>query len=261
MNDFIKTLEQMICDRRKMTSPLYQLIMDGKASQKLLQEFVINRWPIKNFWTRNILGIASRIDDYELRCGLITNIYEEETGALTNSCRHLQSFVDFGEQVGVSKETIENAPILPETRAVIEHNLHVCNDSTVHFSAGIASVLLLMEGQPPIINAQGQSMQKVMRDVYQLPHKGYDFFTHHASSEGDQEHISELEDDHASTAKEILRLYCTTPKLQQQAVDYLAKAIDLRHLHFDVILERYYNPTEPPFRWPVWQEKELVSQR
>ena len=119
----VPQLKAMIRKRKKMTSRLYATIMAGRASQLLLQEFVIQRYPIKALWTRNILGIASRVDDYELRRELVENIYEEETGRLTGTQRHLQQFVDFGLAVGLDEKRIVEAPIRPETRAVMNHIL------------------------------------------------------------------------------------------------------------------------------------------
>lgn len=229
-----------------MTNPLYQIIMQGKATKRLLQNFIIHRFPIKNLWTRNILGIASRIDDYNLRCELVENIYEEETGKLSNSKRHLQTFINFGECLSLTKNDIETTSLLTETKAVMEHNLEVCNSSSIHFTAGVASVLLLMEGQPPIVNSQKSSMENVMREIYKLPFKGYEFFTHHASNpEGA---VSDLEDDHANTARAILLKYCDTQTLKQQAITFLERAVTLRHKHFDAILA-FYNTEEEPFRY------------
>jgi pyrroloquinoline-quinone synthase len=246
VTDFIATLDRMIHERRKMTSPLYQTIMSGNATQRLLQNFFVHRYPIKAFWTRNILGIASRVPDYTLRVDLVENIYEEETGNLSHSKRHLQSFADFGYAVGATDEQMQNGPLLPETKAVIDHNVEVCN-GTVHFTAGVASVLLLMEGQPPI-TAGKASMLSVMRDTYGLPPEGIDFFVHHASSDPGASGVSELEDDHAATARELLTRYCDTPALQEQAVFYLDRALQRRHAHFDAI-HRFYDPAEAPFRY------------
>lgn len=213
-----------------------------------MHDFVLHRWPIKNFWTRNILGIASRIEDYRLRVLLVENIYEEETGRLSGSGRHLDTFVDFGETVGVTADELANAPVVAETAAVIEHNVRVCN-GTAHFTEGVASVLLLMEGQPPIVDNRGKSMLSVMRDVYGLPEKGYEFFVHHASADASDGAVSELEDEHAAAARELLRRYCATPALQQNAIDALANALELRHRHFDMILRTAYDPAEPVFRY------------
>jgi pyrroloquinoline-quinone synthase len=249
MTSFVDGLDSMIRERRKMTSPLYQTILAGKASQRLLAEFVRHRWPIKSMWTRNILGIASRIEDYRLRSLLVENVYEEETGALSGSKRHLETFADFGVSVGVPRDTLSIEDPRPETRAVIEHNVSVCNSFDVHFTAGVASVLLLMEGQPPIVTRQGTSMLAVMRDVYELPPAGLEFFVHHASADQGAEGVSELEDQHAEAARELLHRYCTTPELQQTARAALARALDLRHRHFDMILATGYDPSEPPFRY------------
>ncbi len=249
LDAFIRGLDEMIAARKKMTSRLYQVILAGEAPQRLLQQFVIHRYPIKNHWTRNILGIASRVDDYALRRELVENIYEEETGALTHSKRHLETFIEFGESLGLTRDEIVNASErLPETEAMIAHNVRVCNSGEVHFTQGVASVLLLMEGQPPILSRQGRSMESVMRDVYRLPPSGYTYFTHHASSASGS-NVSQLEDDHASTARRLLRRFCRTEELQRSAREALARAIELRHRHFDAIVERYYVPSEPPFRW------------
>jgi len=246
--DFLGELDSIIAARKKMTSPLYQVILAGSASERLLQNFVIHRYPIKAHWTRNILGIASRIEDYQLRRELLDNIYEEETGVITQSKRHLETFVDFGLSLGLTRpQIVEPGPMLPETLAMIDHNVRVCNSHDVHFTLGVASVLLLMEGQPPIVNNQGSSMLAVMRDVYRLPPSGFEFFVHHASgTEGAA--VSEIEDDHAETARRILMKYCVTEAMKNDAAAALRRAIDLRHQHFDAMY-RFYDPVEPPFRY------------
>lgn len=249
MSDFVAELDEMIQERRKMTSPLYQTIMAGKATERLLQNFVIHRWPIKNYWTRHVLAVGARIDDHALRRVFVENAYEEETGALSNSKRHVETFADFGEALGVTREQLDNTPWLPETRELIEHNLSVCNDTNTHFTVGAAAVLLLMEGQPPIINQSGSSMMSVMRDEYGFPSRAFEFFVHHASTDGAEGAVSELEDGHAEAVRQVLRLYCTSPELRRAARDALAKSIALRHAHFDALLERFYDPSEPVFRY------------
>ncbi|MCQ4045271.1 TenA family transcriptional regulator [Streptantibioticus rubrisoli] len=244
---FVDELESIIAERKKMTSPLYQTILEGKATQRLLQTFVVQRWPIKSWWTRNLMGVGMRADDLDLRRSFIENAYEEETGGLTHSKRHVETFEDFGRAVGVDPASLPGAQLFPETVAVIEHNKNACNNTNVHFTVGAASVLLLMEGQPPITNNAGHSMMAVMRDVYQLPRWGYEFFVHHASSDSDQEGVSELEDEHTEPLRELLIRYCDTPQRQRDARESLIRAIELRHQHFDAILRAGYDPTEPVF--------------
>lgn len=249
MGDFVDRLDGMIQERKKMTSPLYQTILAGKATKRLLQNFVLHRWPIKSVWTRHVLSIASHMDDYAMRKILVENAYEEETGALSNSGRHLQTFADFGAAVGVTQDQLDEAPLAPETAAVIAHNFRACNSREMHFTAGAAAVLLLMEGQPPIVSNSGASMLSVMRDEYRLPPKSYEFFVHHASADTSEAAVSELEDEHAEVVRDLLRRYCTTDLLRAQAVDALATALELRHRHFDMILSNGHDPAEPVFRY------------
>ena len=246
---FVAELEEMIRARAKTTSPLYQTILAGKATERLLRTFVEQRWPIKSWWTRNLTGVACRIDDLPIRRSLIENAYEEEFGALSHSKRHVETFEDFGRAVGVDPATLPSVPLFPETVAIIEHNKNACDNTNVHFTEGAASVLLLMEGQPPITDVNGHSMMAVMRDVYRLPEWGYEFFKHHASSDADREGVSELEDEHTEPLRELLIKYCNTPELQSRARESLAPAIELRHTHFDAILREAYDPAEPVFRY------------
>lgn len=246
---FVAELEEMIHERRKTTSPLYQTILAGKATPRLMKTFVEQRWPIKNWWTRNLTGVACRIDDLSIRRSLIENAYEEEFGALSHSKRHVETFEDFGRAVGVDPASLPANPTFPETIAVIEHNKNACNNTNVHFTEGAASVLLLMEGQPPITNREGHSMMAVMRDSYGLPEWGYEFFKHHASSDADKEGVSELEDEHTAPLRDLLIKYCGTPELQRNAKESLARAIELRHTHFDALMREAYDPSEPVFRY------------
>ncbi|MFI6444907.1 TenA family transcriptional regulator [Kitasatospora sp. NPDC050543] len=246
--EFIDELDAMIAERRKMTSPLYQTILGGKATQRLLQGFAIHRWPIKNLWVRHLLGVAHRLEDHRMRVLFVENAFEEETGRLSDSRRHVESFADFARSVGVTREELENTPFLPETQELHDNNLRLCN-SDLHFTAGAAGVLLLMEGQPPIVNAAGESMLKVMRDEYLLPDWGYDFFVHHASSDASEAAVSELEDEHSAAVRTILREFCTTPELRDLARTSLAHSIELRHRHFDALMRDYYDPSEPVFRY------------
>jgi pyrroloquinoline-quinone synthase len=247
--EFVAELEEMIRARAKTTSPLYQTILAGKATQRLMQTFVVQRWPIKSWWTRNLVGVACRADDLEIRVALIENAYEEETGALSHSKRHVDTFEDFGRSVGVDPTSLPHTKLFPETVALIEHNKNACDNTNVHFTVGAASVLLLMEGQPPITDDKGNSMMAVMRDVYELPEWGYEFFKHHASNDSDHDGVSELEDEHTEPLRVLLDRYCDTPERQAQAKESLATAIELRHAHFDAILREAYDPAEPVFRY------------
>jgi pyrroloquinoline-quinone synthase len=91
-------------------------------------------------------------------------------------------------------------------------------------------------------------MEAVMRDVYQIPERGYVFFTHHASGAGEDNRVSALEDKHTAAIIELLKRYCTTDELQAGATRSLERAIELRHKHFDAIYA-FYDPSEPVFRY------------
>ena len=49
--------------------------------------------------------VGSRIEDHKLRRLFVENAYKEETGAYSNSDRHVQTFLTFGEYLGVPTAT------------------------------------------------------------------------------------------------------------------------------------------------------------
>jgi pyrroloquinoline-quinone synthase len=105
-----------------------------------------------------------------------------------------------------------------------------------------------MEGQPPIVSQRGSSMEAVMRDVYRLPPSGVGYFSQHASATGTGA-VSEIEDEHASAARRLLARYCDTEERRRAARAALARAVELRHQHFDAIVREGEGPSEAPFRW------------
>ncbi|NDL01332.1 MULTISPECIES: hypothetical protein [Photorhabdus] len=88
-----------------------------------------------------------------------------------------------------------------------------------------------------------------MKEIYGLPAEGYDFFTHHASGGEEDEAVSELEDEHTANVVNLLEKYCNTRELQEKATIALENTIELRHRHFQAIYDKYYEPSEPIFRW------------
>jgi pyrroloquinoline-quinone synthase len=87
-----------------------------------------------------------------------------------------------------------------------------------------------------------------MRDVYRLPPSGVGYFSQHASATGTGA-VSEIEDEHASAARRLLARYCDTEERRRAAHTALARAVELRHQHFDAIVREGEGPSEAPFRW------------
>lgn len=227
-DDLVNKLVDIVEENKKITHPLYQTIMKGEATRELLKNFVLHRYHIKSFWTRNISAIHSKCPDVDARVALAENIFEEETGQLTNSKRHLDLFFNFGQQFGLTREDIDNVELLPETRDVIAWNNKVCGPEH-HLVEAVSALIIYMEGQPPV-ELDGATMNHAMRHFYNINDDAMTYFTIHSSHEND------VEDDHAEVGFNLVKAYATTEELQQKCIDALHKSIDVRMKHFSAIL-------------------------
>ncbi len=227
-DQFVEKLKNIVEENKKITHPLYQIIMKGEATSELLKNFVLHRYHIKSFWTRNISAIHSKTPDVETRKELAENIYEEETGKLTGTMRHLELFFKIGEQFGLTWEDIENCDILPESQDVIDWNNKVCGPDH-HLVEAVAALIVYMEGQPPV-SWDGRTMNEAMKHFYNLNKEGVQYFTIHSS------HDMEVEEDHAEAGYDILRKYAINEELQEKAIMALYKSVEVRMKHFSAIL-------------------------
>ncbi|MGF7046230.1 pyrroloquinoline-quinone synthase [Paenibacillus sp. DS2015] len=225
---FVEKLKSIVTENQKITHPLYQIIMKGEASSELLKNFVLHRYHIKSFWTRNISAIHSKTSDVNVRKELAENIYEEETGKITGTMRHLDLFFKIGEQFGLTWDDIDNCNVLPESQDVINWNNQVCGPDH-HLVEAVAALIVYMEGQPPV-TWEGRTMNQAMSHFYNLNEAGVSYFVIHSS------HDMEVEEDHAEAGYELLRNYAITEELQEKAVAALYKSIDVRMKHFSAIL-------------------------
>lgn len=234
----VAKLQEIVYENRKITHPLYQTIMKGEATPLLLKNFVLHRYHIKSFWTRNISAIHSKTPDVPARISLAENIFEEETGKLTGTMRHLDLFFKFGEQFGLTWEEVENLELLPETRDIIEWNNKVCGHEH-HLVEAVAALIIYMEGQPPV-TWDGRAMNDAMRHFYQINEEGRSYFNIHSSND------MEVEEDHAEVGFELIRKYAVTEELQQKTIEALRKSIDVRMKHFTAILRESEKQADAP---------------
>jgi len=224
----IEKLKGIVNENQKITHPLYQTIMKGEATPRLLKNFVLHRYHIKSFWTRNISAIHSKCPDVEARIHLAENIYEEETGKITGTERHLDLFVKIGEQFGLTWDEINKLELLPETQDVIDWNNTVCGHKH-HLLEAVAALIVYMEGQPPV-KLDGRTMNDAMSYFYNINESGRAYFNIHSSDD------MEVEEDHAEIGYELIRKYATTEELQQKVLAALQKSIEVRMAHFSAIL-------------------------
>lgn len=161
---------------------------------------------------------------------LAINLYEEETGAISKTDGHLQLMRRFAKAVGISKEELESAFSLPETRELIEYRWNlVINPETFH--QGAAAIMIASEGQN--LEKKADKMRHELFPAHlELTERDMAFFTVHAAE--DVYHVK----DGISLVSKI----CKTEQQQQEAIKAIHNTCDRFWAFYDSIDRVYSSP-------------------
>ena len=119
--DFVATLRAHVraSDKNLIQHPLVQGVAAGTIPLRQLQGWVAQ----DHFYRKHVPRLAMvrylQCTDPEIAAHLYEVVEEETSGVSTGTAGHLQLFIDFAAGLGVSREQLEQAPVLPGAAAHI----------------------------------------------------------------------------------------------------------------------------------------------
>lgn len=199
--DFVLQLKKeiMAFPKIRISHPFLKAVCSGKATMD-----EIRRWAIQDYQFRRAVPRIAMLrylacSDPEIARKLYEVVEEETRGLDTGSAGHNELFVKFAESIGLTRDQIENAELLPATAA---HLYYV--ELIIHTLPWfvVMAVQIGAEGTfGPAAAALGQGFIK----QYGMKPEGVRFFTVH----------SEADEEHGNLAVEIALRYITSPHLQE----------------------------------------------
>jgi pyrroloquinoline-quinone synthase len=136
---------------------------------------------VKNF-PRFLSAITANIDNYLIRMPLVENLFEEH-GRMNLEHVHLQSYVDFLKQIGISTADLETfepcAGVVAYVRSVLDLCLHY------HYLEGLAALGVIEDIVHQVSPIIGQTTKKNIVDINRVSH-----FTEHEVL--DEQHSKEI---------------------------------------------------------------------
>ncbi len=148
---------------------------------------------------------------------------EEELGHGNGNIAHTELWLDFAEELGVSRKDVKNIPLLEATKDAVKTIMQACQRSSVE---GAAS-LYAYESQVPEIS---QEKIKGLQEFYNISsEKALRFFVIH----------SEADKKHRAVWEAMSKKYAVTAELQQKAENAARETSEALWKMFDAMYEEF----------------------
>jgi pyrroloquinoline-quinone synthase len=108
---FESNLLEALMEYSMLKHPFYVAWTEGRLSQSVLGEYAKQYYAHVRAFPTYVSAVHSRCDDLQIRQELLENLIEEERG----EDNHPELWMRFAEGLGVAREDVSNAKLLPST--------------------------------------------------------------------------------------------------------------------------------------------------
>ena len=155
-----------------LSHPFYQLWNEGKLELDTLREYAKQYYAHVKAFPTYVSAVHSRCDDLKVRQLLLENLIEEERG----ENNHPELWLRFAEGLGVSRDEVKNAALLPSTVDSVNRLKKLT--SSEDYRLGIAA-LYAYESQIPEV---ATTKRNGLKEFYGIDdERAVSFFTVHES--------------------------------------------------------------------------------
>ena len=163
-------IDKSISQYAMLSHPFYQLWSEGKLSQATLAEYAKQYYAHVAAFPTYVSSVHSRCDDLEVRQLLLENLIEEERG----EDNHPELWLRFAEGLGVSRDEVKNAELLPSTKDTVARLKSLT--ANADYRLGVAA-LYAYESQIPEVST---TKRAGLKDFYGIDDsRTVSFFTAH----------------------------------------------------------------------------------
>lgn len=224
-DEFKAQLRHELESRITLTHPVVKQLVAGEPNWTLLRYMTLQGYQL----TRNFLEYIETLyhhcppGDHKRR--LLFNMFEEETGRFSRTDNHVKLMENFIRAIGVDDTQRDGTVALPTTKALIDYRMNLVRNRLT-FHMGAAAVMIASEGQN-LETAAGEARHDLLPRVYNLKESDLLFFSVHQKE--DVGHVKE--------GISLVADICTTPKMQQEALEAVRTTCDLFWGMYDGVAE------------------------
>jgi pyrroloquinoline-quinone synthase len=192
-------IDEAIGEYAMLSHPFYQLWAEGKLTQAILAEYAKQYYAHVTAFPTYVSAVHSRCDALEVRQLLLENLIEEERGA----DNHPELWLRFAEGLGVDREEVRGAELLPSTKVTVARLKSLMASSD--YRLGVAA-LYAYESQIPEV---AKTKRAGLKSFYGVEDpRTVSFFTAHESAD----------EVHRRIEMKILSDRCDTESVREETV-------------------------------------------
>jgi pyrroloquinoline-quinone synthase len=220
---FENDLLAAVMQHSMLKHPFYVAWSEGKLSKSVLQEYAKQYYAHVRAFPTYVSAVHSHCDDLETRQILLENLVEEEQGAEN----HPELWLRFAESLGVTREEVKNAELLPKTKDSVARLKQLTQSGD--YREGLAA-LYAYESQIPEV---AQTKRAGLKEFYGIDdERGLSFFRVHES-------IDLL---HREIEQRILAKECAKPADKERVTAAASAGAEALWSFLDGVTEAYLTP-------------------
>lgn len=222
-SQFENDLLAAVMQHSMLKHPFYVAWSEGRLSREVLQEYAKQYYAHVRAFPTYVSAVHSHCDDLETRQMLLENLIEEEQGAEN----HPELWLRFAEGLGLTREDVTNAELLPATKDSVERLKRLTQNPD--YRKGLAA-LYAYESQIPEV---AKTKRAGLKEFYGIDdERVVAFFRVHES-------IDLL---HKEVEQRILAKECSSPEDRERVTEAAAAGAQALWSFLDGVTEAYLTP-------------------
>lgn len=222
-SQFESDLLAAVLQHSMLKHPFYVAWSEGKLSREVLQEYAKQYYAHVRAFPTYVSAVHSRCDDLDTRQLLLENLIEEEQGAEN----HPELWLRFAESLGVTRDEVRNAELLPSTRDSVARLKELTQSAD--YREGLAA-LYAYESQIPEV---AQTKRAGLKEFYGIDdERGVSFFRVHES----------IDLFHKEVEQQILAKECFSPEDRLRVTAAASAGAQALWSFLDGVTESYLTP-------------------
>lgn len=225
--EFKDALYAVLDRETSLEHPLLEELFRLEANWELMQALTLQGYQLTKQFLTFIEHLFFHCPLPKHKRALLVNMYEEETGRLSNTKNHVRLMEDFVRAVGISDEERDAAVAYPETDLLNRYRMDLVTDPE-RYHLGAAAIMVASEGQN-LEDRAGANRDALLGKVYGLTEEDTLFFSVHAKE--DVGHVRE--------GVALVVDLCTTAEMQQEALEVVERTCKLFQGMYDGVARRH----------------------
>jgi pyrroloquinoline-quinone synthase len=165
-------IHEQIASRRLLDHPFYSAWSEGALTPAALQKYAEQYYHWVQAFPTWLSATHANTTDFEMRQEILENLIDEERGPEN----HPELWLRFCDALGLDRDAVRTADLLPETARAIAMMRTVCRDEPA--VAGLAALYAYESQQPEVMKTKREGL----RDKYGVA-TGHDYFAVHETAD------------------------------------------------------------------------------